>query len=84
MFTNAPDVVVPADRGVASISVRRRGIEPSLVFIAVRVEDEFRQDGAIYVPGPDLGYHAYPINHPAYFAPNGEIPLCASRSAKRN
>ena len=26
----------------------------------------------MYVPGPDLGYHPYPINHPAYFAPNRE------------
>jgi len=67
-FTDAPDVVVPADRGITGISVGRRGVEPSLVLIAVRVGDEFRQDGAMYVPGPDLGYHPYLINHPAYFA----------------
>jgi len=71
-YTNTPDVVVPADRGVTGISVGRRGIEPSLVFIAVRVGDEFRQDGAMYTPGPDLGYHPYLINHPTYFAPNRE------------
>jgi len=71
-FTDTPDVVVPAGRGISGISVRRRGTEPTLVFIAVRVGDEFRQDGAMYVPGPDLGYHPYPINHPAYFAPNRE------------
>jgi hypothetical protein len=71
-FTNAPDGIVPADRGITGISVGRRGIEPSLVFIAVRVGDEFRQDGAMYVPGPDLGYHPYPIVHPAYLAANRE------------
>src|SRR5689334_1978843 len=65
-FTNTPDVTVPADRGITGISVGRRGAEPSLVFIAVRVGDEFRQDGAMYVPGPDLGYHPYLINHPRY------------------
>ena len=69
-FTETPDVVVPADRGISGISVGRRGVEPSLVFVAVRVGDEFRQDGAMYVPGPDLGYHRYPISHPTYFAPN--------------
>src|SRR5436305_6054072 len=62
-FTNTPDVVVPADRGVTGISVGRRSSEPSLVFVAVRVGDDFRQDGAIYVPDPDLGYHPYLINH---------------------
>jgi hypothetical protein len=36
----------------------------------VRVGDDFRQDGIMYVPGPDLGYHPYLINHPGYFARN--------------
>jgi hypothetical protein len=26
----------------------------------------------MYVPGPDLGYHAYLINHPEYFAQSGD------------
>jgi hypothetical protein len=69
-FTKAPDVLVPADRGVERISAGRRGIEPTLVSIAVRVGDDFRQDGTMYVPGPDLGYHPYFIIHPAYFARN--------------
>ena len=69
-FTNAPDVLVPADRGVERISAGRRGIEPTLVSVAVRVGDDFRQDGTMYVPGPDLGYHPYFINHPGYFARN--------------
>ena len=69
-FTNTPDVVVPADRAVERISAGRRGIEPSLVSVAVRVGDDFRQDGIMYVPGPDPGYHPYLINHPGYFARN--------------
>jgi hypothetical protein len=69
-FTNTPDVVVPADRGVERISAGRRGIEPTLVSVAVRVGDDFRQDGTMYVPGPNLGYHPYFINHPGYFARN--------------
>jgi len=69
-FTKAPDVLVPADRGVERISAGRRGIEPTLVSVAVRVGDDFRQDGTMYVPGPDLGYHPYFINHPGYFARN--------------
>jgi hypothetical protein len=36
----------------------------------VRVGDDFRQDGIMYVPGPDPGYHPYLINHPGYFARN--------------
>ena len=71
-FTNTPDVLVPEDQAVTGISVGRRGIEPSLVSIAVRVGDYFRQDGIMYVPGPDLGYHPYPINHPRYFAGSRE------------
>jgi hypothetical protein len=71
-FTNTPDVLVPADQAVTGISVGRRGTEPSLVSVAVRVRDDFRQDGTMYVPGPDLGYHPYPINHPRYFARNRE------------
>ena len=67
-FTNAPVVVVPADGAVARISAGRRGTEPSLVSVAVRIGDDFRQDGVMYVPGPDLGYHPYLINHPEYFA----------------
>jgi len=69
-FTNTPVVVVPADRVVERISAGRRGTEPSLVFVAVRIGDDFRQDGTMYVPGPDLGYHPYLINHPEYFAQN--------------
>src|SRR5437764_2981210 len=71
-FTNAPDVLVPADRGVERISAGRRGIEPTLVSIAARVGDDFRQDGTMYVPGPDLGYHPYFINHPGYFVRKGD------------
>jgi hypothetical protein len=67
-FTNTPDVVVPADRAVERISAGRRGIEPTLLSVAVRVGDDYRQDGTMYVPGPDLGYHPYLINHPGYFA----------------
>ena len=69
-YTNTPDVVVPADQAIAGISAGRRGIEPSLVSVAVRVGDDFRQDGTMYVPGPDLSYHPYLINHPGYFARN--------------
>jgi hypothetical protein len=71
-FTNTPVVVVPADRAVEHISAGRRGTEPSLVFVAVRIGDDFRQDGIMYVPGPDLGYHPYLINHPEYFAQSGD------------
>src|ERR1041385_672578 len=67
-FTNTHVVVVPADRAAEHISAGRRGTEPSLVFVAVRIGDDFRQDGIMYVPGPDLGYHPYFINHPGYFA----------------
>jgi hypothetical protein len=67
-FTNTPDVVVPADQAVTGISAGRRGIEPALISVAVRVEDDFRQDGTMYVPGPDVGYHPYHINHPRFFA----------------
>src|ERR1043166_3923 len=77
-FTNTPDVVVPADRAVERISAGRRGIEPSLVSVAVRVGDDFRQDGIMYVPGPDLGYHPYLINHPDYFAQSGDKRVTAS------
>jgi hypothetical protein len=66
-FTNTPDVVVPADQAVTGISAGRRGIEPALISVAVRVED-FRQDGTMYVPGPDVGYHPYHINYPRFFA----------------
>src|SRR5438270_12700712 len=69
-FTNTPDVVVPADRAVERISAGRRGIEPTLVSIAVRVGDDFRQHGTMYVPGPGLGCHPYFINDPVYFARN--------------
>ena len=71
-FTNTPVVVVPSDRAVERISAGRRGTEPSLVSVAVRIGDDFRQDGTMYVPGPDLGYHAYLINHPEYFVQNGD------------
>ena len=71
-YTNTPVVVVPADRTVEHISAGRRGPEPSLVFVAARIGDDFRQDGVMYVPGPDLGYHPYLINHPEYFAQRGD------------
>ena len=71
-FTNTPVVVVPADRAVEHISAGRRGTEPSLVFVAVRIGDDFRQDGIMYVPGPDLGYHSYLINHLEYFTQSGD------------
>jgi hypothetical protein len=71
-FTNTPVVVVPSDRVVERISVGRRGTEPSLVSVAVRIGEDFRQDGTMYVPGPDLGYHPYLINHPEYFAQSGD------------
>jgi hypothetical protein len=71
-FTNTPVVVVPSDRVVERISAGRRGIEPSLVSVAVRIGEDFRQDGTMYVPGPDLGYHPYLINHPEYFAQSGD------------
>src|ERR1051326_1485026 len=69
-FTNAAGVLVPADRAVMGISAGRRGTEPTLVSVAVRVGDDFKQDGIMYVPGPDLGYHPYIINYPGYFARN--------------
>ena len=71
-FTNTPVVVVPADRVVERISAGRRGIEPSLLSVAVRIGDDFRQDGTMYVLGPDLGYHPYLINHPEYFTQSGD------------
>ena len=71
-YTNTPVVVVPADRTVQHISAGRRGAEPSLISVAVRIGDDFRQDGTMYVPGPDLGYHPYLINHPEYFARSGD------------
>ena len=71
-FTNTPVVVVPSDRVVERISAGRRGIEPSLVSVAVRIGEDFRQDGTMYVSGPDLGYHPYLINHPEYFAQSGD------------
>src|SRR5437764_15343933 len=67
-----PFDVVPSDRAVERISAGRRGTEPSLVSVAVRIGDDFRQDGTMYVPGPGLGYHPYLINHPEYFAQNGD------------
>lgn len=71
-FTNTPVVFVPSDRVVERISAGRRGTEPSLVSVAVRIGEDFRQDGTMYVPGPDLGYHPYLINHPEYFAQSGD------------
>jgi hypothetical protein len=73
-FTSTPDVAVPANQGVR-ISVSRRGIEPSWVSIAVRIDDRFRQDGSIYVPGPDTSFHPYRINNAKYFAPGGDSTL---------
>ena len=71
-FTNTPVVVVPSDRVVERISAGRRGIEPSLVSVAVRIGEDFRQDGTMYVPGPDFGYHPYLINHQEYFTQSGD------------
>src|SRR5437773_11480474 len=71
-FTNTPVVAIPSDRAVKRISAGRRGTETSLISVAVRIGDDFRQDGTMYVPGPDLGYHAYLINHPEYFAQGGD------------
>src|ERR1041385_3087488 len=50
-FTNTPVVVVPSDRVVERISVGRRGTEPSLVSVAVRIGENFRQDGTMYGSG---------------------------------
>jgi hypothetical protein len=66
-FTSTPDVAVPANQGVR-VSIGRRGIELSLVSIAVRIDNELRQDGSMYVPGPDISFHPYHINNPRYFA----------------
>jgi len=66
-FTSTPDVAVPASQGVR-ISVGRRATEPSLVSIATRVDDQLRQDGSMYVPGPDASFHPYHVNNPRYFA----------------
>src|SRR5262245_58207096 len=71
-FTNTPVVVVPGNRAVERISAGRRGIEPTLVSVAVRIADDFSQDGIMYVPGPDLGYHPYLINHPEYLTRSGD------------
>ena len=70
-FTGTPDVAVPANQGVR-ISVARRGIEPSLVSVAARIDDQLRQDGSMYVPGPDANYHPYHIDNPRYFSANKE------------
>jgi len=48
------------------IFVGRRATEPSLVSIAPRVDDKLRQDGSMYVPGPDASFHPYQINNPRY------------------
>jgi hypothetical protein len=37
---------------------------------AVRIGDNFREDGTIYVPGPDASFHPYYINNPSLFRPN--------------
>jgi hypothetical protein len=66
-FTSTPDIAVPANQGVR-ISVGRRGIEQSLVSVAARINDQLRQDGSMYVPGPDISFHPYRINNPRYFA----------------
>ena len=58
---------MPANQGVR-ISVARRGIEPSLVSVAARIDDQLRQDSSMYVPGPDISFHPYHINNPRYFA----------------
>jgi hypothetical protein len=70
-FTNRPDVAVPANQGVR-ISIGRRGIEPSWVSVAVRIDEQLRQDGSLYVPGPDISFHPYHINNPRYFARSSE------------
>jgi hypothetical protein len=71
-FTNRPVVVISSNRAVERISAGRRGTEPSLVSVAVSIGDDFRQDGIMYVPGPDLGYHPYLINHPEYFGQSND------------
>jgi hypothetical protein len=45
-FTSTPDVAVPATQGVR-IFVGRRGIEPSWVSVAVRIDDQLGQDGSM-------------------------------------
>ena len=62
------EITVPNDQGVR-ISVGRRGFEPSFVSIAVLIDDQFREDGRFYPPGPDSTYYRYPIRNPTFFAP---------------
>jgi len=77
-FTNKPSIVVPAGQRVAAISVGRRGPEPSLISVGVDVGDEIREDGRIYVPGPDSSFYPYHINHPRYFDSNVSKHVTAS------
>lgn len=67
--TNRPDIVVSPGKGVR-ISVGRLGYEPSVVSIGVLVDDQVKEDGRIYPPGPDASLHAYRVNNPLYFAPS--------------
>src|SRR3954464_133901 len=62
--TNKPDIVVPAGQGVRILAARR-GSEPSIVSIAVSIDGQFREDGRMYIPGPDSEFHPYQINNPA-------------------
>ena len=66
---NKPDIVVSAGQGVR-ILVGRPGAEPSIVSIAVLLDGQFREDGRIYVPGPDSGFYPYQINNPSFFVPD--------------
>jgi hypothetical protein len=53
-FTGTPDVAVPANQGVR-ISVARRGSN-QVWYQLPRVDDQLREDGSMYVPGPDANY----------------------------
>jgi hypothetical protein len=64
--TDKPDVVVPPGKGVR-IFVGRRGYEPSLISIGVRIDDKIREDGRVYPPGPDANLYPYRTNNPIYF-----------------
>lgn len=64
--TDKPDVVVPSGKGVR-ILVGRRGYEPSLVSIGVRIDDKIKEDGRVYPPGPDASLYPYRVINPMYF-----------------
>jgi hypothetical protein len=66
--TDKPDIVVPPGKGVR-ILVGRRGNEPSLVSVGVRIDDKIKEDGRIYPSGPDVSLYPYRFNNPMYFTP---------------